>query len=130
MSKNNQFNTFFWIVPILFVIVLVTYNLYLGFTVKKIGIPCIFEIEFGSQPHEPEGHRESTGKAPTIEVHGEWSKGALVEVIWQDTWYKAEIRDIQGNLYNIHYKGFDNSWDEWIPFSRIRAVAPNEKGER
>ena len=59
MGKNNQFNTFFWPVLTLLVIVLV-YNLYSGFIIKKIGIPGIFEIEFGSPPHND----QPTGEDP------------------------------------------------------------------
>ncbi len=63
----------------------------------------------------------STNEVATIGAQGQWSKGTLVEVKWQDKWYKAEILEIQGKLFKIHYEGYDISWDEWVDPSRIRS---------
>ena len=47
MSDENKYKGIFWLVSTLLLIVLVAYNLYSGLTVKRIGIPGIFELEFG-----------------------------------------------------------------------------------
>lgn len=49
MSDENKYKGIFWLVSTLLLIVLVAYNLYSGLTVKRIGIPGIFELEFGQQ---------------------------------------------------------------------------------
>ena len=47
MSEENKYKGIFWIVYTLLLIILVAYNLYSGLTVKRIGIPGIFDLEFG-----------------------------------------------------------------------------------
>lgn len=47
MGNNDKYKGLFWIVSSLLLIVLIAYNLYSGLTVRKIGIPGIFELEFG-----------------------------------------------------------------------------------
>ena len=49
MSNENKSKGFFWIVSALLLIVLVAYNLYSGLTVRRVGIPGIFELEFGAK---------------------------------------------------------------------------------
>lgn len=45
-----------------------------------------------------------------------------VDVEWKGTWYPANVMEVrpQGK-YKIHYQGYDNSWDETVGSSRIRA---------
>jgi hypothetical protein len=49
MSNENKPKGFFWIVSALLLIILVAYNLYSGLTVRRVGIPGIFELEFGAK---------------------------------------------------------------------------------
>ena len=54
MNKGNQLGDGkIWAVGLVFVIVLVGWQIYRGATVKKVGIPGIFEAEFGEKPKEP-----------------------------------------------------------------------------
>jgi hypothetical protein len=45
---------------------------------------------------------------------------AAVEVEWGGSWWAAEILRVSGGLTQIHYTGWDSSWDEWVPAGRIR----------
>jgi hypothetical protein len=44
-----------------------------------------------------------------------------IEVEWGQDWWPAEILQINGDKYRIHYTGFDASWDEWVGSDRIRS---------
>jgi hypothetical protein len=44
-----------------------------------------------------------------------------VEVAWGQSWWPAEILQVKGNQYLIHYTGFAASWDEWVGKDRIRS---------
>lgn len=46
-----------------------------------------------------------------------------VEVEWGSQWWPAEVLQVAGNQYCIHYIGWSNSWDEWVPDCRIRLCA-------
>ncbi len=48
------------------------------------------------------------------------SAGKQIEVEWGRTWWPAEMRQVQGEKYLIHYTGYDASWDEWVTKDRIR----------
>jgi hypothetical protein len=47
-----------------------------------------------------------------------------VEVQWGSTWWPAELLQVRGNQYYIHYTGWANNWDEWVPDCRIRPCGP------
>ncbi len=53
---------------------------------------------------------------------GAFKVGDAVEVNWKGSWYKASVLAVKGGKTKIHYDGYDNSWDEWVGPSRIRAV--------
>ncbi|MGD9635734.1 MAG: agenet domain-containing protein [Pirellulales bacterium] len=40
--------------------------------------------------------------------------GQRIEVQWKDRWYKAKVIDVDGDQVEVHYAGFDNSWNEWV----------------
>jgi hypothetical protein len=44
-----------------------------------------------------------------------------IDVYWGQTWWPAEIRQVQGTQYLIHYTGYASSWDEWVTPDRIRS---------
>jgi CHAT domain-containing protein/Tfp pilus assembly protein PilF len=56
-----------------------------------------------------------------------WKLGDRVEVEWKGDWYQAQVIEVKGNQYKIHYDGYADSWDEWVDTSRIRAarIKPN-----
>jgi tetratricopeptide (TPR) repeat protein len=51
-----------------------------------------------------------------------WKLGDHVEVQWQGDWYQAEVIEVKGNQFKIHYDGYASSWDEWVDSSRMRAA--------
>ena len=48
------------------------------------------------------------------------SIGEMIKVEWNGGWWDAQILDINGEKYLIHYNGFDSSWDEWIDTTRMK----------
>jgi hypothetical protein len=44
-----------------------------------------------------------------------------IEVEWGQTWWPAEILQVKGDKYLIHYTGFEASWDEWVRKDRIHS---------
>ena len=41
------------------------------------------------------------------------------KVSWKGKWYDAQIKQVSGTRFMIHYDGYDNSWDEWITLDRM-----------
>src|SRR6266480_1848577 len=77
----------------------------------------------GWQPDVP--FNPTTVVAPAIHATAQekaWKRGDRVEVQWKGDWYQAEVIEVKGNQYKIHYDGYDSSWDEWVDNSRIRAA--------
>lgn len=58
--------------------------------------------------------------------------GRYVEVQWKGKWYSAQVIGLRGEQARVHYAGYGNDWDEWVPPERIRqpAVANLAKGTR
>jgi CHAT domain-containing protein/Tfp pilus assembly protein PilF len=52
-----------------------------------------------------------------------WERGAHVEVQLKGDWYEAQIIEVKGDSYKIHYARSVSSWDEWVDQARIRAAA-------
>lgn len=50
--------------------------------------------------------------------------GRRVEALWKDKWYKAKVIDVGPMGKKIHYMGYKDSWDEWLPPERIREYVP------
>jgi hypothetical protein len=44
-----------------------------------------------------------------------------IEVQWGQSWWPAEVLQMNGDKYRIHYTGYDASWDEWVTKDRIRS---------
>jgi len=45
--------------------------------------------------------------------------GRRVEALWKDKWYKAKVIDVGPQGKKVHYVGYKDSWDEWLPPERI-----------
>ncbi len=50
--------------------------------------------------------------------------GERVEVLWNGTWYRAQVEAERSNALQIHYIGYARSWDEWAPLDRVRTFVP------
>jgi len=69
MSDENKYKGLLWAVSTLLLIVLVAFNLYSGLTVRKIGIPGFFVLEFGEV--QTDGRNSTTlQKVPHDEIMG------------------------------------------------------------
>ncbi len=44
-----------------------------------------------------------------------------IEVEWQGKYYPATITKSDNDFYYIHYTGYENYWDEWVLYDRIRS---------
>lgn len=52
----------------------------------------------------------------------QYPAGAAVEVEWQGAWYPAKVMRVSKGIHLISYKGYDESWDEWVGPSRMKPV--------
>ena len=54
--------------------------------------------------------------------------GASVEVLWSGSWYPATILAGPNEFgqCQIHYDGYDASWDEWVGSHRMTAPPPSQ----
>ncbi len=43
-----------------------------------------------------------------------------VKVEWEKKWYKAKIINTKDDFYLIKYDGYEDSWNEWVMYDRIR----------
>jgi hypothetical protein len=123
------------------VILLIVYNLYLGITVRKIGIPGIFEIEFGEKqearlpPTSPTpsrspypSHGPTTTLLPPPPGYG-WDE---FEVI-QYRWYKHPKRgyELMLDKFRLGLSGQENDYfdvrqfpeGQWIQLTNGRGQA-------
>jgi hypothetical protein len=68
------------------------------------------------------GSGSGGGSGSATPVASSFSSGDPVSVLWKGTWYPAKVLTVLGGgRYRIHYDGYDNSWDENVGPSRIRA---------
>jgi hypothetical protein len=50
-----------------------------------------------------------------------------IDVEWGQTWWPAEILQVKGDKYLIHYTGFAASWNEWVGKDRIRVADGSQR---
>jgi hypothetical protein len=62
--------------------------------------------------------RQVTAPQPSMPLNPVTSK--QIEVEWGQSWWPAQIQQVEGDRFLIHYTGFDTSWDEWVTKDRIR----------
>ena len=55
----------------------------------------------------------------------EYRIGSNVEVNWKGRWYNAKVLAAKNGRHLVHYAGYDESWDEWVPDNRIRRPSWN-----
>lgn len=76
------------------------------------------------------GQSKFSGATKIADVYGEAKprEGFHCEANWKGKWYKAVVRDYDessGQTY-VHYIGYNDSYDEWLPSSNVRAYQPHE----
>lgn len=55
--------------------------------------------------------------------------GQRLEVKSEGKWHRAKVIDADGDQLQVHYEGFDNSWDEWVGPERTRPYQPPQFAE-
>lgn len=61
-----------------------------------------------------------TGGVSQPATAAQFSAGEAVEVEWSGRWHPATVLKPENGRYRISYSGYDSSWDEWVPPSRVR----------
>lgn len=51
-----------------------------------------------------------------------WRVGDVVEVLDHSVWRKSQVLRVEGGKYFIHYEGWSDSWNEWVPPERVRPM--------
>ena len=87
----------------------------------KDGRYCVPYTRYATSSREWVG-RDCSGRVARPAV--QYRACQKVEVEWGGTWWAAEVLQVRGNQYYIHYTGWSNSWDEWVSECRIRLYGP------
>ena len=48
------------------------------------------------------------------------TEGESAQVLWKGSWYAATVVKTKPDSCLVHYKGYGNSWDEWVTADRIK----------
>ncbi|MBI5516454.1 MAG: hypothetical protein HY909_21905 [Deltaproteobacteria bacterium] len=51
---------------------------------------------------------------------GSLEPGTPLEVKWGGTWYDGRVVSVHGDSLRVHYDGYGDSWDEDVPWDRVR----------
>lgn len=46
--------------------------------------------------------------------------GQKVEILWRGKWYPGHVLEARRNSHKVHYDGFGDDHDEWVPSHRLR----------
>lgn len=72
--------------------------------------------------------------APARQPQAQFSKDEKVLCFHMDMLYEAKVMDVQpgdtpgdGHRYKVHYKGWKNTWDDWVLADRIRPFDDEHK---
>lgn len=57
---------------------------------------------------------------------GTYRVGQAVQILWNGTWYPGHILAAADGGYQIHYDGYESSWDEWVTPDRLQPVASGQ----
>ncbi len=49
-----------------------------------------------------------------------YNTGDRIKVSWEGKWYDADIQKSQNDFYYIKYDGYDDFWNEWVAYDRIK----------
>lgn len=54
------------------------------------------------------------------------NEGDSAQVLWKGSWYPATVLKAKPDSCYIHYKGYKDSWDEWVGPDRYRKSSSKE----
>jgi hypothetical protein len=49
-----------------------------------------------------------------------YKAGQKIDVLWEGKYYAAEITEVDDAFMYIHYTGYDDSYDEWVMYDRVK----------
>jgi hypothetical protein len=79
---------------------------------------------YGWEDSDDEWVRLSQIREPRVV---EYPAGSTVEVIWKREWYPAKVMSVERGVHLIHYRVYDERWDEWVGAERIRRVTTTNR---
>lgn len=60
-------------------------------------------------------------KSELLPIHFvSFSNGDKIKVSWEGKWYDAEIKRSENDFYYIKYEGYEDFWNEWVAYDRIK----------
>jgi hypothetical protein len=59
---------------------------------------------------------------PYAAVKSPWSIGMYADCLAEDKWWRAQILQVENGRCKVHYLGWEDKWDDWVPLSRLRAI--------
>ncbi|MDX2109386.1 MAG: Tudor-knot domain-containing protein [Verrucomicrobiota bacterium] len=61
-------------------------------------------------------------------ARADYTIGEGVEILWHDKWHPGSILDVKESKFRVNYEGINESWDEWVPATRLRkkSTLPSE----
>ncbi|HLA64744.1 MAG TPA: Tudor-knot domain-containing protein, partial [Rhodothermales bacterium] len=62
----------------------------------------------------------------TSSSSGTYRVGQPVQILWNGSWYPGHILAAADGGYQIHYDGYDSSWDEWVTPDRLQPTASGQ----
>ncbi|MDX1639902.1 MAG: hypothetical protein R3281_18220 [Balneolaceae bacterium] len=119
MNSETKPKTFVWAAVVVLVSIVVVVNLFRGLTVQKIGIPGIFEVEFGNAGSQPQTAEILTFQADSHEIReGEsatlrWKTSEATEILLNGEPVAPEgnrvVRPASTTTYQLAVRGASNS---------------------
>jgi hypothetical protein len=83
-------------------------------------VPLNARVRTDEQSDWKPRHDSILKSSPASGSANDYRVGANVEVNWKGRWYSGKILATREGRHLVHYAGFDDSWDEWVPDNRIR----------
>lgn len=54
-------------------------------------------------------------------------EGESAQVLWKGHWYSATVLKAKPDSCYVHYKGYADSWDEWVGADRIKVHGKDKR---
>lgn len=56
--------------------------------------------------------------------------GSKVEIEWKGEWFPGRVLEARSGMHKVHYDGYDETWDEWVPAKRLREPGAKDEPRR
>lgn len=75
------------------------------------------------------GDFDDLTRLATVKTKSATGAGRRIEVFSDDRWFRAKVVTIQGLMTRVHFVDFDDSYDEWVKYDKIRPYQPPQFAE-